>query len=115
MLHTEMDVWKAAMDFAAEIYRITRQLPSDERFGLTSQIRRAAVSIPSNIAEGSGRESKRDIRHFIVQARGSLNEVTTQIALCERLCYLKPPDARALEKHAFRLRQLIAGTIKHLT
>jgi four helix bundle protein len=54
MLHTEMDVWKAAMDFAAEIYRTTGQLPSDERYGLTAQIRRAAVAIPSNIAEGSG-------------------------------------------------------------
>jgi four helix bundle protein len=110
-----MDVWRAAMDFAAEIYRVTKQLPSDERFGLTSQIRRAAVSIPSDIAEGSGRESRRDIRHFIVQARGSLNEVSTQLALCERLGYVKPTDVRALEKQALRLRQLIAGTIKHLT
>ena len=94
MLHTEMDVWKAAMDFAAEIYRTTGQLPSDERYGLTAQIRRAAVAIPSNIAEGSGRESKRDIRRFIVQARGSLNEVVTQVALCERLGYLESPDVR---------------------
>ena len=109
-----MDVWKAAMDFAAEVYRITQELPSDERFGLTSQMRRAAVSIASNIAEGSGRESTRDIRHFIIQARGSLNEVTTQAALCERLGYLKRSDVRTIEQYGLRLRQLIAGTIRHL-
>jgi four helix bundle protein len=73
------------MDLVEEIYRVSALFPADERFGLTAQIRRAAVSIPSNIAEGSQRTSSSDKRHFAVMARGSVAEVETQLEIAERL------------------------------
>jgi four helix bundle protein len=82
-------VWQEAMRVAKEIYKITRTFPESEKFGLTSQLQRAAVSIPSNIAEGSGRNTKKDFAHFLGQARGSLYEVITQLEICVSIGILK--------------------------
>jgi four helix bundle protein len=79
--------WQKAMDLVTEIYRLTKTLPKDEIFGLTSQLRRAAVSIPSNIAEGQGRISKGEFRVFLGNARGSLSELETQIMIAKNLEY----------------------------
>lgn len=86
--YRQLKVWHAAMDLAVETYRITRLLPKEERYALSDQIRRAAVSVPSNIAEGAGRKSTRDYVHFLKIAYGSLNELETQLILCCRLNYL---------------------------
>jgi four helix bundle protein len=74
-------VWQKAMELARDIYRITKKMPEDERFGLTNQMRRAAVSVPSNIAEGYGRHGRMDYIRFLKMARGSLAELMTQYEL----------------------------------
>lgn len=85
--YQELRVWHKAMDLVVETYRITKLLPKEELYALTNQIRRSAVSIPSNIAEGVGRKSNRDFCHFLKIAYGSLNELETQLILCCRLGY----------------------------
>ncbi|MEP6260324.1 MAG: four helix bundle protein [Gillisia sp.] len=87
MDHKELDVWKKAMDLVEEIYRISKEFPDHEKYGLTNQIRRAAVSIPSNIAEGSGRKSDKELLQFLSVALGSLAEAETQLLIAVRLGY----------------------------
>lgn len=77
------------MELVTAVYRVTAKFPKDELFGITSQLRRAAVSIPSNIAEGQGRLSDKEFRHFLGQARGSLMELETQLQIAENLGYLE--------------------------
>ena len=84
----DLIVWQKAMDLVAEVYRITKQFPKEEIYSLTNQLRRAAVSIPSNIAEGQARQSTAEFRNFLSIARGSLAEVETQLLIAQRLNYL---------------------------
>ena len=86
--YSKLIVWQKAMDLTDEIYSITKLLPKDEAFGLVSQMRRAAVSIPSNIAEGHGRVSVKDFKHFLVISQGSAAELETQLLICVRQKYL---------------------------
>lgn len=85
--YTDLIAWQKAMDFVHRVYALTSGFPGDERFGLTSQLRRAAVSIPSNIAEGEGRETPGDFIRFLAIAHGSLREVETQLRISQRLGY----------------------------
>jgi four helix bundle protein len=88
MDHKELDVWKKGMDLVEKIYEISDVFPDSERYGLTSQIRRAAISIPSNIAEGSARKSNKELLQFIMIALGSLMEVDTQYRIAIRLKFI---------------------------
>jgi len=81
----DLEVWRVSMDLVVKVYEITREFPKSEQFGLASQLQRSAVSIPSNIAEGSGRGTRKDFAHFLDQARGSLFEVITQLEICRSL------------------------------
>jgi four helix bundle protein len=92
--YQDLKVWTKAMELVRDAYRLTESFPAAERYGLTSQIRRAAVSIPSNIAEGQGRLTKGEFRQFLGQARGSLYEVETQLQLAGALGFM-PKDAVA--------------------
>ena len=92
--YRELVVWQKAMDLVEESYKITKLLPKDESFGLASQIRRAAVSIPSNIAEGQARHTKKEFLNFLSIARGSKAELDTQIQICIRLSYLTQTQAQ---------------------
>jgi four helix bundle protein len=94
--HEKLDVWKASIDLVLEIYRMTGGFPSDERFGLTSQIRRASVSIPSNIAEGAARNSDSDFVRFLYISQGSASEVETQLLIASRLGYISDADHESL-------------------
>lgn len=85
--HHDLRVWQDAMHLVTSVYRETEKLPPDERFGLISQMRRAAVSIPSNIAEGAARETRRDFLRFLSHARGSLAELETQWLIARDLGY----------------------------
>ncbi len=89
--YKDLIAWTKAMELVTEIYRITQGVPKEEVYGLTSQIRRAAVSLPSNIAEGQGRLSKGEFQQFLGQARGSLMEVETQTLIAVNLGYLNQP------------------------
>ncbi len=91
--YKDLIVWQKAMDLAVEIYRLSKSFPKDELYCLTNQIRRAAVSIPSNIAEGKGRNSKAEYLHFISIAQGSLAETETQVLLAVRLNYITETQA----------------------
>ena len=85
--YRDLIAWNKAMELVTEIYRVTHNFPKEELFGLMSQLRRAAVSIPSNIAEGKGRLSKGEFRQFLGNARGSLAELETQILIAQNLNY----------------------------
>jgi four helix bundle protein len=95
--HKELTVWKKSIDLVKEVYSLTSKLPSDEKFGLTSQIRRASVSVSSNISEGASRKSKIERSRFYEIARSSLVEVDTQIEICLSLKYLDSRDIQELE------------------
>jgi four helix bundle protein len=94
--YTRIEAWKLADDLTVAIYGITRSFPQDERYGLTSQLRRAASSVPANIVEGSSRESKKDYLHFLYIARASLSETQYFIHLAHRLGYLPSSEAERL-------------------
>lgn len=89
--YEELEVWQVAMQLAERVYALQKRLPKEEVYGLGDQIRRAVVSVPSNIAEGFGRDSTADFVHFLYIARGSLYEVRTQLELARRLEYLEVP------------------------
>jgi four helix bundle protein len=87
--HERLEVWQTAVDFVVTIYKETEGFPKEERFGLTSQIRRAAVSVAANIAEGAGRDSAREFGHFLSNAQGSVSELATELLIAHRLSFLK--------------------------
>ncbi|WP_290764275.1 four helix bundle protein [Fibrobacter sp. UBA4297] len=89
----DLVVWQKAMDLSVVIYQMTKTFPKDEMFGLTSQMRRAAVSIASNIAEGEGRKSKKEFAHFLGIALGSKAELETQMLLCEKIGLVTKDDS----------------------
>lgn len=91
-----LEVWQDARTLNRRVYRLTRKFPSDEQFGLTSQIRRATVSVSSNIAEGSGRNSDKDFAHFLEQAYGSLMEVASQIFIAVDEAYVSKDEAESV-------------------
>jgi four helix bundle protein len=111
----DLIAWQKGMALARAIYECTRLFPDEERFGIVSQLRRAAVSIPSNIAEGRGRGTKKDFRYFLLQARGSLYEVETQIELAKGLRYISEPDAVRLEESCDELSRILNGLINSIT
>lgn len=87
--HRELTVWSKSMDVAVQVYQLTERFPRTEMYRLTSQVTRAAASVPANIAEGNGRASRRDYAHFLAIAKGSLNETETFLFLAIRLGYLR--------------------------
>jgi four helix bundle protein len=91
--HRELVVWQKSMDMVVQVYRLTSLFPRDEMYRLTSQVTRAAVSVPANIAEGNGRATRRDYAHFLAIAKGSLNETETFLLLAMRLGYLREQEA----------------------
>ncbi len=105
----KLDVWQKAIEFTDSVYDASREFPSDERFGLTSQMRRAAVSISSNIAEGSGRFSDKDFAHFVEIAYGSLMEVTSQAQVTVNQSFLRPQTRDELYQRAEELARMLSG------
>jgi four helix bundle protein len=107
----DLQVWQCTMQLARGIYRATESFPRREIFGLSSQLRRAAVSIPSNIAEGHGRLSDKSLAVFLAQARGSLNEVETQLELAARLGYLSNERLQQLLADCAEAGRMLNGLI----
>ena len=100
-------VWQKAMDLVTAVYRITANFPREEIYGLSSQIKRAAVSIPSNIAEGSRRSSKKDFRNFLLVAFGSGSELETQLEIAKRLSFVTPNDSALAENLLSEVMKMI--------
>ena len=107
--HRDLVVWQKAMTLVTEVYRATASFPKDELFALTSQLRRAAVSVPSNIAEGQGRLSKREFHYFLGLARGSLMEVETQVQIASNLGYLKAETVSDLLSMSAEVGRVLNG------
>src|SRR5829696_806441 len=105
--YRDLEVWQKSMDLVTQIYEFSRLFPRDEQFGLTNQIRRAAVSIPSNIAEGQGRLHEGDFLRFLSIARGSLTETETQLLIAVRLGYVDKEAAKQVWILAQRVGRLL--------
>ena len=111
----DLRVWQAAMKMATDAYRATAEFPKHEIYGLSQQIRRAAVSVPSNIAEGKGRRTDRDFRQFLYTARGSLLELETQLIIAGELGYLSEMQAGTLLDRATDVGRALSGLINALS
>jgi four helix bundle protein len=109
--YKDLVAWQKAMGLVTAIYRSTANFPSEERFGLTSQLRRAAVSTPSNIAEGQGRLSEKEFRYFLGQARGALMEVETQIQIAQNLGYLQAEQTKELLSGCAEVGKILNGLL----
>ena len=112
--HRDLDVWKVAMDLVEEVYRLAKALPNAERFGLISQMQRAAVSVPANIAEGHGRGHTAEYVQHLLIARGSLMELSTHLAIAQRLNYLQEVDLPHSTELVERAGKMLNGLIKAL-
>ena len=112
--YRELRVWQLAVDIVIEIYRVTRAFPADEKFGLIAQLRRAAVAIPSNIAEGRARLGAAEFRHFVSVARGSVAEVETQLAVAVALGYIGADEITALSAQLDELSKMLFGLYRRL-
>jgi four helix bundle protein len=110
----KLDVWQKAIDFADPVYNHTRNFPSDERFGLTTQMRRAAVSVSSNVAEGTSRMSQTDFARFVEIATGSVFEVVSQSFIGRRQGFLNQKQFRALYAAAEEIGRMLSGLRKSL-
>lgn len=111
----ELHVWQKSIDLVVDVYSATMFFPKDEIFGLRLQIRRAAVSIPSNLAEGQGRSTENDYRRFVLNVRGSLLEIQTQIVICERLEYFDEEQTTNLGTKADEIGRMLNGLLRYLT
>lgn len=109
--HKDLEVWKLAIDLVLEIYGATTSFPKGELFGLTAQMRRAAVSIPSNISEGAARQTGKEFVQFLFIALGSASELETQLIIAEKLHYLQNADT--LLARISSTKKLLNGLIRH--
>lgn len=107
--YKNLDVWKKSIDFTVAIYNASEHFPKTEQYGLTSQIRRASVSISSNISEGAGRGSKNEFKRFLRIAKGSACEVETQLIISKELKYLKEEEFENLEKEINAIKNMLFG------
>ena len=110
----DLKVWQRAVELCEEVYRCTGTFPRDERFGLVAQMRRAAVSVPSNLAEGYGRAGRKDYRQFVCIARGSACELETQFIVAERLGFVDPATLDRVLPDLREVLKMLSGLIRAL-
>jgi len=110
----ELHVWQKGIQLCKAVYQATSAFPKSELYGLTSQMRRAAVAIPSNVAEGRGRSTRRDYRQFVIIARGSASELETQIIIARELTFLSPEVAERLLEDTREAARMLSGLAKAL-
>ena len=112
--HHKLETWKRSLTLVTEIYRITAQFPSEEKFGLVSQMRRAAVSIPSNIAEGAARNSRKEFINFLHIAQGSIAELETQVIISNKLSFIDSSQKQLLLNEIDEISKMIIGLQRSL-
>jgi len=110
----ELNVWKIGIDLVTDIYQITNTFPKSETFGLTSQIRRSAISIPSNIAEGAGKSSKKDFSRFLEMAYSSSCELETQLIIANKLAYLDKQQFNLISKKLISIQKMLYKLINSM-
>ena len=113
--HHDLSVWQKSIDFVTSVYKITEDFPKSEIYGLTNQVRRAVVSIPSNIAEGAARTSKKEFSHFLSISLGSLSEVETQLIVSRNLNFTPDEQFMRLMSDLIEIRKMIIGLKKSLS
>ena len=114
MNHKELDVWKISMQFVVDIYALSKNFPQSEQFGLTNQLRRSAVSIPSNIAEGAAREHHKEYKQFLSIARGSAAESETQLLIAQSLSYIEREATELLLEKNKRILKMLTVMIRKM-
>ena len=112
--HHRLDLWRRSIDFVVVIYRLTEQFPNEEKFGLTSQLRRAALSVAANIAEGPAKTSRKDFRRYLSNSQGSTSEIETELTIALRLNDLDEADFRILTKDLDDVGRMIMGLSRSL-
>ena len=110
--HKDLDVWKKSMDLVEDIYTLTKSFPSDEVYGLSSQIKRAVISVPSNIAEGAARKGNKEFIQFLYISLGSLSEVETQVLLAKRLSFKN--EIEPILTNIEDIKKMINGLIRYV-
>lgn len=110
--HKKLDVWRISMELVKLVYRITSGFPERETYSLTNQIRRAAISIPSNIAEGTARQTKKELVNFLHIAQGSLSELDTQFDIALSLKYLTEAERKNVDDLMIRIDKMLTGLIR---
>jgi four helix bundle protein len=113
--HEKLGVWGKSVEFVVDIYRATDGFPREEKFGLTSQLRRAAVSVPANIAEGAARKSRKEFLHFLSNAQGSASEVETELLIASRLGFLGDKEYGDLRAALDEIGRMLTGLSHHLS
>ncbi|HNT30043.1 MAG TPA: four helix bundle protein [bacterium] len=113
--YQQLKVWQKSIDFVSQIYAVTRSFPTEERYLLVDQIRRCAISIPSNIAEGSYRQTDKEFVHFLAIARGSAAELETQLLIAKNLHYIDESTCTGLSDKVVELLKMLAVLIKRIT
>lgn len=111
--HRELDVWKKSIDFVTKLYKETVDFPKQEAYGITNQIRRAAISIPSNIAEGAARDSNKEYIRFLYIALGSIAEIETQLIIANNLHYFDDKAFKELEEDRDEIARMLYGLIRY--
>ena len=114
MNHKELDVWKLSMQFVVDIYEITKSFPQSEQFGLTNQLRRSAVSIPSNVAEGAVREHTKEYKQFLSIARGSAAESETQLLIAQSLSYIDEEVTELILEKNKRILMMLTAMVRKM-
>ena len=112
--YKDLEIWKSSIQLAKMIYGLTANFPSEEKFGLSSQLKRAAVSVPSNIAEGIARNSRKETKQFLYISKGSIYEIETQIYLAVELGLASPEGIIEIMEKLVLTRKLLIGFIKYL-
>lgn len=110
--HKDLEVWKRSVDLVTKLYELTKTFPKEELYGITNQIRRAAISIPSNISEGAARHHHKEFQQFLYIALGSLSELETQIIISENLKYTSKTVSENIQNEVTELRKMLIGLIK---
>ncbi len=112
--HKDLDVWKRSVSLVTVVYEMTKTFPKEEIYGLANQIRRSAVSIPSNISEGAGRKHSKEFVQFLYISLGSISELETQIIISENLKFIDADNSNKIQNELTELRRMILGLIRHL-
>jgi four helix bundle protein len=112
--HKRLNAWNKAIDLTVDIYKLTEALPKAEIYGLSGQMRRASISVPSNIAEGAGRQTKKEFINYLHMAQGSLSELDTQLVIANRIGYITSDSYNEMEKKIETISKMITGLIKSL-